>query len=167
MLAAHASIGGVKTFSDRLKHARDLRRLTQKDLARQARVSQSAIASYESGQRQTSRSVRKLAKALKVELEWLELGKGEMEKADKAAGAYALPASGASAAFLMEPGRASASGKARAGLAAAPGWPFAAVPPERYEALAARDRQLLESLVLAFVESCHAQYAAARGKTRR
>ena len=69
----------VKTFSDRLKHARLLRGHTQKTLARLTRLSQSAIGSYESGLRHSSRSLRKLAQVLKVELEWLETGKGPME----------------------------------------------------------------------------------------
>ena len=69
----------VKTFSDRLKHARLLRGYTQEELARLARISQSAIGSYESSLRQSSRSARKLAQVLKVELEWLETGKGSME----------------------------------------------------------------------------------------
>jgi transcriptional regulator with XRE-family HTH domain len=69
----------VKTFSDRLKHARLLRGHTQKALARLVRISQSAIGSYESGLRHSSRSARKLAQVLKIEVEWLETGKGPME----------------------------------------------------------------------------------------
>jgi transcriptional regulator with XRE-family HTH domain len=73
----------VKTFSDRLRFARRLRGITQKALARAGGLSQSAIASYESGQRQSSRAVFKLASALKVNPNWLDTGRGAMDVVDR------------------------------------------------------------------------------------
>lgn len=69
----------MKKFSDRLKHARRLRQLSQENLAHISGLSQSAVASYENGLRQSSRSIRKLAIALQVNLDWLETGAGPME----------------------------------------------------------------------------------------
>jgi transcriptional regulator with XRE-family HTH domain len=73
----------VKTFSDRLRYARRLRGITQKALARAGGLSQSAIASYESGQRQSSRALFKLASALKVSPNWLDTGRGAMDVVDQ------------------------------------------------------------------------------------
>ncbi|WP_261006937.1 helix-turn-helix domain-containing protein, partial [Bordetella pertussis] len=64
----------MKKFSDRLKHARRLRQLSQENLAHISGLSQSAVASYENGLRQSSRSIRKLAIALQVNLDWFETG---------------------------------------------------------------------------------------------
>ncbi|WP_262356945.1 helix-turn-helix domain-containing protein, partial [Bordetella pertussis] len=69
----------MKKFSDRLKHARRLRQLSQENLAHISGLSQSAVASYENGLRQSSRSIRKLAIALQVNLDWFETGVGPME----------------------------------------------------------------------------------------
>ncbi len=66
----------MNTFSDRLREARVLRGYTQQALARVAGLSQSAIASYESGRRHSSRAMRRLARALHVNLDWLETGNG-------------------------------------------------------------------------------------------
>ncbi|AZY47922.1 helix-turn-helix domain-containing protein [Bordetella avium] len=66
----------MNTFSDRLREARVLRGYTQQSLARVAGLSQSAIASYESGRRQSSRAMRQLARVLRVRLDWLETGQG-------------------------------------------------------------------------------------------
>jgi len=146
----------VKTFSDRLKHARALRSLTQQDLARASGLSQSAVASYENGQRQSSRSVRKLAAALQVNLDWLETGKGSMESL---ADYSASPAGGAY--YLMEPGSGEAPPRAL------PPWPFTTIARAQYEALAARDKRLLEQMLRSFVEACHAEYADGRGRARK
>lgn len=132
----------MKTFSDRLKHARALRSLTQQDLARASGLSQSAVASYENGQRQSSRSVRKLAAALQVNLDWLETGKGSMESL---ADYSASPAGGAY--YLMEPGSGEAPPRAL------PPWPFTTIARAQYEALAARDKRLLEQMLRSFCRS--------------
>lgn len=53
-----------------------MRGYTQHFLGIAAGLSQSAIASYESGRRHSSRASRQLARALQVNLDWLETGKG-------------------------------------------------------------------------------------------
>lgn len=111
----------MKTFSDRLRQARVLRGYTQQDLARICGLSQSAIGSYETGQRLSSRSIRRLALALNVSLDWLEMGQGPMGPA----------------ASLMEPP------PTREGCETP--WPFRSVAPEHVEALSQRDLLLLET----------------------
>nr|WP_242697940.1 helix-turn-helix transcriptional regulator [Bordetella holmesii] len=58
-----------------MREARVLRGYTQQALARVAGLSQSAIASYESDRRHSSRASRRLARALQVQRDWLETGK--------------------------------------------------------------------------------------------
>lgn len=53
-----------------------MRGYTQQSLARAAGVSQSAVASYESGRCHSSRAIRRLARALQVLPDWLETGQG-------------------------------------------------------------------------------------------
>ncbi len=65
------------TFAQRLLHARLQCGYTQKELAQLCHISQSAIASYESGNRLYSRNLLDLAKALGVEPLWLERGVGK------------------------------------------------------------------------------------------
>ncbi|WP_432264316.1 helix-turn-helix domain-containing protein [Bordetella genomosp. 12] len=62
-----------------MREARVLRGYTQQALARVAGLSQSAIASYESGRRHSSRASRRLARALRVQRDWLETGQGPRE----------------------------------------------------------------------------------------
>ena len=133
----------MKTFSDRLKHARLLRGHTQKALARLARISQSAIGSYESGLRHSSRSARKLAQVLKVEVEWLETGKGPLELPVEGYDlSNTLPAPGV-AEPVPRPG-----GRPRP---MAP-WPFPNISPSQFESLTADDRLILESITQAYIE---------------
>lgn len=135
----------MKTFSDRLKHARLLRGHTQKTLARLTRLSQSAIGSYESGLRHSSRSLRKLAQVLKVELEWLETGKGPMELPMESYDlSDTLPTTG-----LSEPLPRPLS---RRGRPLAP-WPYATISPAMLDTLTAEDRVALEALTLTFIEA--------------
>ncbi|WP_313959547.1 helix-turn-helix domain-containing protein, partial [Bordetella pertussis] len=105
----------MKKFSDRLKHARRLRQLSQENLAHISGLSQSAVASYENGLRQSSRSIRKLAIALQVNLDWFETGVGPMELEAYPSGPAAWRPG------LMEPG----------GERAAAPWPFRAVAHAR------------------------------------
>lgn len=146
----------MKTFSDRLKHARRLRGHTQKGLARACGLSQSAIGSYESGQRQSSRSLRKIASALKVELEWLETGKAPMEKRD----VYEMCEAPARH-DIMEP--VGTTDKARPLPVQ---WPFS-VPMYLYDTLATHDKRVLDRMVRLFVEACHGDYGAPKSKARR
>lgn len=60
------------TFSDKIKRAREVAKLTQSELAQQVGVSQRTIASYESGGAKARRStIEKLARALKVSVKFL------------------------------------------------------------------------------------------------
>ena len=146
----------MKTFSDRLKQARKLRGYTQLALARRARLSQSAIGSYESGQRQSSRSLRKLAAALNIEPEWLETGKGPMEASpdnvtSKLSYGIAEP--------TLHPGTKKTAQNAY--------WPYPNIAPKLYDTLTSADKLKLEALTQAFIQTCHAQYGAFRTKLRR
>ncbi|CAM3397066.1 HTH cro/C1-type domain-containing protein [Bordetella sputigena] len=151
----------MKKFSDRLRHARTLRGYTQAELARLAGLSQSAVASYESGERKSSRGLFKLAAALRIEAQWLDTGKGPMERpVDLYANAmtgqrYVVMEDGAPGSFGV-PGRELE-------------WPFQTIPRGRYESLATRDKRHLENMVAAFIDACHSNYALSKpkGKTRR
>ncbi len=147
----------MKTFSDRLKYVRQLRGLTQQQLARIVVVSQSAIGSYESGQRRSTRALFKLAAALNVEAIWLNSGKGPMESWRSADYGVQEPA-----ATLDLPGRQ--LGRRRA---APIGWPFANIEPARYEGLLSQDKRMLEKLAHAFIESCYLEYSVSKSKARR
>lgn len=60
------------TFSDKIKRAREVAKLTQQELAQEVGVSQRTIASYESGGARARRSTtEKLARALKVSVKFL------------------------------------------------------------------------------------------------
>ena len=148
----------MKTFSDRLKHARLLRGHTQKTLARLARLSQSAIGSYESGLRQSTRSARKLAQVLKVEVEWLETGKGPMEIS---MGRYdlsdTLPATGVAESAPRSGGRA---------LPMAP-WPFSNVSPAQVELLTPDERAGLEAMVQVYIEHAVRIHRSAKPRSRK
>ncbi|ARP88049.1 helix-turn-helix domain-containing protein [Bordetella genomosp. 9] len=148
----------MKKFSDRLRHVRALRGYTQAELARLAGLSQSAVASYESGERKSSRGLFKLAAALGVDAQWLDTGKGPMESASDVYGGGAAP----HRYTLMEEGLHGAFASARKDA----DWPFANIPRARYEALTPRDKRHLENMMAAFVDACHANYAASRSKNK-
>ena len=60
------------TFSDKIKLAREMAKLTQNELAKEVGVSQRTIASYESGGARARRSTtEKLARVLKVSIKYL------------------------------------------------------------------------------------------------
>lgn len=60
------------TFSDKIKRAREVMKMTQYELAQEVGVSQRTIASYESGGAIARRSTtEKLARALKVSVKYL------------------------------------------------------------------------------------------------
>ncbi len=61
----------------RLKWARNKAGLTQRDLAKHVGVSAQAIQHLESGSSRTSRHIHKLANALGVSIEWLDIGVGD------------------------------------------------------------------------------------------
>jgi len=134
-------------FSDRLKEARQLRGYTQQALAHASGVSQSAIASYESGDRGSSRSVRRLAAALDVEIDWLETGNGPRERAVLV---YDPGGRGADRHALREPQPVA--------------WPFA-VDPRRFTTLDTEQLQFLDQLIETYLDAC--QRGAKLGKSAR
>lgn len=148
----------MKKFSDRLRHSRSLRGYTQAELARLAGLSQSAVASYESGERKSSRGLFKLAAALGVEAQWLDTGKGPMERP---ADVYAAAPGGPRYA-VMEDGAQGMFGDTRREAA----WPFPNIPRARYESLTARDKRHLENMVAAFIDACHSNYAPLKTKNK-
>lgn len=68
----------MELFSDRLRTARQYRKLSQSSLARLCGLAQSAISNYENGTRKAPREILVLARALHVSPEWLQEGVGEM-----------------------------------------------------------------------------------------
>lgn len=69
----------LNTLSERLKHARKTKGLSQAELGKAAGVSQSAIAAIESERNKGSTHIATLAAILDVNPMWLETGKGEKE----------------------------------------------------------------------------------------
>jgi len=140
----------VKTFGQRVRHARLRYGWTQKELAHASGLAQSAIGNYESGQRYSSRALLSLATALNVNPRWLDSGQGPMESYDPGFSPAARP------------------GKAHTEDAGAGGWPFPQIPSSHYQALSPRDKLLLERMVQAFIESCRAAGGdkAAPGSTK-
>ncbi|MDV2115295.1 helix-turn-helix domain-containing protein [Alcaligenes faecalis] len=72
----------MKHFSERLRHARQYRGLSQADLARLCGLTQSAISNYENGTRRGPREILELSRALNVSAVWLHKGVGKMEFSD-------------------------------------------------------------------------------------
>lgn len=66
----------MKTIGQRLKHARKLARITQKQLAEASGVSQQMISKLESGKSQETTGVPGLARVLNCDLYWLYDGSG-------------------------------------------------------------------------------------------
>lgn len=112
------SIEGVDTFAQRLLHARQLRGYTQSKLATLCGLSQSTIASYESGTRLHARNLLSLAKILKVNPLWLEQGIEPMSSTlQETTNSYSF------------------------------NWPFTGVSPEEINQLSEQQRSTLEAVV--------------------
>jgi transcriptional regulator with XRE-family HTH domain len=159
----------VKRFSERLKYVRGLRGYSQQKLAKLAGVSQSAIGSYETGDRETTRSLWELADALDVNALWLETGKGPMDRLPQGPGEPSDSARGAGRPAVAEsqaPYLPAAAHGARPRAIRAD-WPFPAIPPARYEQLSARDKRILEQIVTLFIEACQPATGSGKGRTRR
>lgn len=83
----------MNTLKDRLKYARELRELSQGDLAKLAKCSQSTIGNVESGERDTLRNLVMVARVLKCSADWLYDGFGEKPvKYQKSNTAHAITA---------------------------------------------------------------------------
>jgi transcriptional regulator with XRE-family HTH domain len=129
----------VKTFSQRVRLARMACGWTQKELASASGLTQSAIGNYESGQRiqPPGDALLRLAEALSVAPLWLSQGGGPMEAGNG---------------IVQTPSKASKSAKSHDGAEIV--WPFESVSYERYERLSSANKQVLESLVSTFIDSC-------------
>lgn len=75
-MTVKGTITGVKTLGERLKHAREMRGLSQEQLATAAKCSQSAVGNVEAGARQSLRNLILVARALSVSADWLFDGRG-------------------------------------------------------------------------------------------
>lgn len=112
----------MKTFADRLRWARQRQGLSQGDLARACKMSQSAISSYENGTRLSSKKLLSIAQVLGVNIYWLSHGEGEIET------------------------RSVQSLDANENT-----WPFPSVEPDRYWKLGLQDRQEIEKTVATMI----------------
>jgi transcriptional regulator with XRE-family HTH domain len=131
----------VKTFSQRVRLARMACGWTQKELASASGLTQSAIGNYESGQRNQppGDALLRLAEALSVTPLWLSQGGGPMDISDAGTQAPAKPSKNTSA----------NGGGENSGM-----WPFEGVGYDSYRRLSSNNKQLLESLVSTFIDSC-------------
>lgn len=84
------TITNVKTLKERLKYARELRDLTQGQLAIKAKCAQSAIGNVESGERKNLRNLVLVARVLRVSVDWLFDGGGPKPTKDS----FWVPANG-------------------------------------------------------------------------
>lgn len=124
----------MKTFAERLRLARELRGLTQAQLASACGVAQSTVANYENGLRRSARDPLALASALEVSPHWLIEGVGTMEPSP-----------------LREPGPHSpAEAYASARIS---DWPFLSIAPEIFWSLKPAERELVENTMVALITS--------------
>ena len=73
----------VKTLRERLIYARELRGLSQAELAKRCKCSQGTIGNVESGERETLRNLVLVARVLRISADWLFDGRGpKPEKSD-------------------------------------------------------------------------------------
>jgi len=119
----------VNTFGERLRYARELRGMSQKQLADACGLSQSAISSYESGSRKSAQKLLIIASKLEVDLYWLSRGTG-----------HVFP-----------------TGQSR--LAMGESWPFPSVPPDQIMALSEHDRLTVEKTLKTLIDSLRLRQA--------
>jgi transcriptional regulator with XRE-family HTH domain len=95
---ADGRITSVKTLADRVTAARVELNLSQAALATKAKVSPGTIGNIEAGSRKNPRELLAIARALKVEPEWLKSGKGpRYAGSDRSESAAPAPAAAAPA----------------------------------------------------------------------
>lgn len=131
----------MEHFSDRLRHARKERKLSQAELARASGLSQGAISSYETGTRRTTTGLIQLAQALNVDPAWLINGTGTMEFDAKALASHTSPAR----LDEVQPQPITAA------------WPFTTVEAGEYWALSEAQRHIVEQTVAAMIIAMRAQ----------
>jgi len=139
VIAYHYSITFVKTFAERLRYARRFRGLKQKQLARLAGLSQSAVSNYETQQRYSSRQLIQLSNALDINPLWLAEGVEPMENQSVSGRAHTqepLPTQGKK---LND-------------------WPFPRISPQDFYTLPLHQRMTLEEVALSWLQQ---QQAAA------
>lgn len=113
----------MKTFADRLRYARELRGMSQKQLAVACGLSQSAISSYENNSRKSPQKLLQLATVLGVDPYWLSRGTGHMRPAPPPT------------------------------LSMSEQWPFSSISPGQIWLLSQADRQAVENTLSALVDS--------------
>ncbi len=123
------------SFAERLRFARTLRGLTQSELAAACNISQSAIANYEAGTRQSTKQIFRIANVLRVSAAWLAEGLEPME--------FTAPELTPNAYRLDE----------QTGRHVLPSWPFRDIAPEVYWTLSDADRRVLENTVATLIAS--------------
>lgn len=115
----------VITFAERLLYIRNKRGYTQKRLAMLCGLSQSTIASYESGTRLHTRNLLSLARVLGVSPLWLEKGQGTINPP---------PLSEAGANYDSR-------------------WPFSQISQKEYNALNDQQQQIVENVLHTLITS--------------
>ncbi len=130
----------MDTFADRLRFARQHRKLSQGALARASGLSQGAISSYETGHRKSAKEIFKLAHILKVSPTWLSLGSGPMEAPPDSTGMAGSTKKLHDVDFTDFPG----------------GWPFKELHEADYWALTEKQRRLIDHVAATMAKSMHA-----------
>ncbi|HUH60274.1 MAG TPA: helix-turn-helix domain-containing protein [Candidimonas sp.] len=125
----------MNQFADRLRHARQLRRLSQAALAAKCGLSQSAIANYETKNRQSAKDFFRLAHALDVSPLWLAHGTGPMEVAAHPDSAPAYVLAESSPMQQLAP------------------WPLPDIPPDLYWSLPENERTFIQSTMTSLIKS--------------
>lgn len=128
----------MEHFSDRLRHARTHRNLSQVALARASGLSQGAISSYETGTRKTTTGLIQLAQALEVDPIWLITGLGTMES-----GPESMAHEPVSRLQDIQQQPVSVT------------WPFKTIKASEYWSLPEAQRRIIEQTVAAMITALH------------
>lgn len=72
-------MNNLDTFGKRLAHARKTRKLTQREVAKKAGIEQGTLSGLETEKSPSTASAVPLARALRVRIEWLIDGEGDMD----------------------------------------------------------------------------------------
>lgn len=114
----------METFGERLRQTRTQLGLSQAQLAQACGLSQSAISSYENGNRRSPKKLLNLAQTLGVDIYWLSRG--------------AAHPSRHSPISIHDP--------------VLP-WPFPSIEPRLFWSLSMKDRQAVEATISALIDS--------------